>query len=152
MAHQDPMQAREQRRRYREKQKIKKYGPSAAGRDMRGRHGNHARGSKNARWNSGKLRTAHGYVLVRVAPTHPRAFGPPRLTRFKYAYEHDIVMERSLGRHLRKGEVVHHLNGHRDDNRPENLLVKTVSQHARGHVARDDVRDSKGRFNSNVRH
>ncbi len=51
---------------------------------------------------------------------------------------HRLVAEQILGRKLLPGEVVHHINSDKRDNRPENIMVfKNQAEHARWHKLHD---------------
>lgn len=68
-------------------------------------------------WKGGRSVASNGYVLIRVGKEHHLA------DVRGYAYEHRLVAEQKLGRRLMKGEIPHHINGVKTDNRPENIEV-----------------------------
>lgn len=80
-------------------------------------------GDKNKNWKGGKTRHQQGYIMIKM-PEHPRA------KSVGYVFEHILVMEQKIGRLIGEDETVHHVNGIRDDNRPETLELWTKNHPA----------------------
>jgi IS30 family transposase len=80
------------------------------------------KGAENPMWNEGKYINPSGYVYLRLADhPHKQSNG--------YMAEHRYVVEQLLGRYLTKWEHVHHINGIKGDNRPENLELVNAQTH-----------------------
>ncbi len=85
------------------------------------------RGREHPSWKGGRFSTKDGYVLLHKP-------GYPSSQRDGYIPEHRYVYEQSRGVTLPKGVIVHHINGIKSDNRPENLIATTRSQHQLVHL------------------
>ena len=86
----------------------------------------------NPNWKGGRVIASNGYVLLRMPGHH--------LADVRgYVYEHRLVGEQILGRRLQLGEIPHHKNGRKTDNRPENIEVMPSIAHHQVHhrLARD---------------
>jgi len=73
-------------------------------------------GPSNPNWREGRTKS-HGYIYTRV-----KEGTPGKGKGAFYRAEHILVWQEQHGKELPNGWVVHHLNGVKDDNRPENLL------------------------------
>lgn len=69
-----------------------------------------------------KIRNKH---IKRCATSYPKYFG---------RHEHRVVAEKILGRKLSAEEVVHHIDGNKRNNSPDNLMVfRNKAEHSRYH-------------------
>lgn len=88
----------------------------------------------NSNWKGGVvIEPGSGRILIR--------------TNQKYVYRYRLIMEKHLGRTLRREEVVHHINGDVTDDRIENLQLLTQSEHAHIHGINTsaEINKKKGR-------
>jgi hypothetical protein len=86
---------------------------------------------KSPRWKGGRYLSTHGYVLLSTPDGRQ--------------YEHILVAEKAIGRALLyispghpDNEVVHHINGDKQNNGPNNLLVCTHRYHLELHHRLED--------------
>lgn len=85
------------------------------------------RGPRNKNWKGGRSVQRGGYIRI-YNPNHPHH------NVNGYVFDHRLVMERILGRHLKPGEVVHHIDGNPANNSPGNLrLFPNQSAHTAHH-------------------
>lgn len=85
-------------------------------------------GSLAANWRGGRRQIKSGYVYI-YQPDHPRS------TNNGAVFEHILIAEKKIGRYLAKGEIVHHIDGDKTNNSPDNLLVCTRSEHVKIHMS-----------------
>ena len=94
-------------------------------------------------WKHGKIK-CNGYWLI-YKPNHPKA----NSMGSGYVRQNRLIMEEFLGRYLTNDEIVHHINGIKDDDRIENLVVMTNEEHLSIHhkeFVKNRIRDKKGEF------
>ena len=85
------------------------------------------KGDKSFSWKGGKRTTYYGYVMI-YSPNHPFCDAQG------YIRQSHLIMEKKLKRYLTLEEVIHHINGIKNDDRPENLkLFANKSEHMKFH-------------------
>lgn len=86
-------------------------------------------GSGQHRWKPGSRAGSTGHVKVRVGIGHPLA------DPHGWAYEHLVVWVSAGNPRPSRGEVLHHRNNDKTDNRISNLQLMTIAEHNRHHLA-----------------
>jgi hypothetical protein len=82
-------------------------------------------GNKSPNWKNG-ITYRSGYRFI-SQQNHPFA------NNIGYVREHRLIVEKHLGRFLEPGEIIHHINRNRLDNRLENLKLTNQKSHASFH-------------------
>jgi len=71
----------------------------------------------------GRWITEHGYVMLSGGKNSSGA------------YEHRIVMKEALNRELENNEIIHHIDGNKQNNKIENLKLTTLDEHNKHHLS-----------------
>lgn len=89
---------------------------------LRGKRSHYNVGKNHPCWKGGRFKASDGYIYI-YQPTHPCA------NINKYVFEHRLIMEKYLGKKLKKNEVVHHIDGNKSNNNISNLQAMSNREH-----------------------
>lgn len=84
------------------------------------------KGKDNPNWKGGKKRNTAGYILI-------YSINHPYKKKDNCVMEHRLVIEKNIGRYLKKEEFIHHINENKQDNRIENLQIVSREEHRKIH-------------------
>lgn len=93
----------------------------------------HNVGEKHGLWKGGRGVNPEGYMRINVGVN-------------KRAFEHRLIMEKYLGRKLKKNEQVHHKDGNSLNNKLSNLVVLSPSEHSKYHEKNTRKKNKYGRY------
>lgn len=123
------------------KTRCRKCGKKSGGITRRGRkngktatRNRQQRGDKHPSWKGGNYVNNHGYRMLYVGGGIPGRAGWT-----KYRPEHILVIEKQLGRKLRPGELVHHIDGDKLLNILLNLWLTDSKGHRGAHVSLQEI-------------
>ncbi|MDA8345314.1 MAG: HNH endonuclease [Thermaerobacter sp.] len=83
-----------------------------------------------------RSRPSQGFYVTNKGYIYVKAWDNPNASKRGYVAQHRLVMEAHLGRYLLPNEVVHHINGVKNDNRIENLALMEFGEHSAEHNRR----------------
>ena len=90
------------------------------------------KGDQHSGWKGGRGLKG-GYWTV-YNPTHPRSLNIGRV------FEHILIMEKHIGRFIKKGEPIHHIDLDKKNNDIKNLyLFKNHQEHQKAHSSLESV-------------
>lgn len=82
-------------------------------------------GDKHHSWKGGMTQESSGYIVYTSSPSNGNKAG---------MLLHRVIAEQKYGRKLGSFDYVHHIDGNKKNNHPDNLIVLSPSEHAKLHA------------------